>query len=354
MASINKTVILNKLLSTKWTNIRFMSTQINVQEVRIPTPLGLLAGKWWGPTDKRPIVAFHGWQDNCGTFDTLIPLLPKHIPYLALDCPGHGFSYKLPAGVPYHNADIAIMIKELIKYFGWHKLTLMGHSLGAILSYTYGFLFPKDIDFVICIDGLHPLVNPQRIKRVVRSIEEFIKYDALQRSNIEPPSYTIEEMMKRLHLATRKSIALEATKYILYRNIAPSKTYPGKFYFNRDARLKVGPLSNEDPIGIKNAAAHVNFPIFISKAKESPFFGNETMFKEVHAVLEKSSPDCQFHDIPGEHHVHLNQPENIAGLITKFIEKHDKGDRKHSGFKDEIVYKDPLGEHEKVKAALQL
>ncbi|KAI4460470.1 epoxide hydrolase [Holotrichia oblita] len=281
MASINKTVILNKLLSTKWTNIRFMSTQINVQEVRIPTPLGLLAGKWWGPTDKRPIVAFHGWQDNCGTFDTLIPLLPKHIPYLALDCPGHGFSYKLPAGVPYHNADIAIMIKELIKYFGWHKLTLMGHS-------------------------------------------------------------------------TRKSIALEATKYILYRNIAPSKTYPGKFYFNRDARLKVGPLSNEDPIGIKNAAAHVNFPIFISKAKESPFFGNETMFKEVHAVLEKSSPDCQFHDIPGEHHVHLNQPENIAGLITKFIEKHDKGDRKHSGFKDEIVYKDPLGEHEKVKAALQL
>lgn len=62
MASINKTLVLNKLLSTKWTNIRFMSTQINVQEVRVPTPLGHLAGKWWGPTDKRPIVAFHGWQ----------------------------------------------------------------------------------------------------------------------------------------------------------------------------------------------------------------------------------------------------------------------------------------------------
>lgn len=31
-------------------------------EVQIPMPWGFLRGKWWGPTDKRPILGLHGWQ----------------------------------------------------------------------------------------------------------------------------------------------------------------------------------------------------------------------------------------------------------------------------------------------------
>lgn len=30
----------------------------------------------------------HGWMDNAGTFDTLIPLLPKELSYLSIDLPG--------------------------------------------------------------------------------------------------------------------------------------------------------------------------------------------------------------------------------------------------------------------------
>lgn len=52
---------MSKLLVSR-SNIRYLSTQRNVQEVRIPMCLGQLAGKWWGPTNKRPILALHGWQ----------------------------------------------------------------------------------------------------------------------------------------------------------------------------------------------------------------------------------------------------------------------------------------------------
>lgn len=34
----------------------------NYEEVRIPVPWGHIAGKWWGPQDKRPIFVIHGWQ----------------------------------------------------------------------------------------------------------------------------------------------------------------------------------------------------------------------------------------------------------------------------------------------------
>lgn len=52
----------------------------------------LFSGKWWGPRTKQPILALHGWQDNAGTFDTLAPLLPHHIPLFCIDLPGHGAS----------------------------------------------------------------------------------------------------------------------------------------------------------------------------------------------------------------------------------------------------------------------
>ncbi|KAG6800186.1 serine hydrolase isoform X3 [Apis mellifera caucasica] len=74
----------------------------NVEEIQIPVPWGYLSGKWWGPMDQQPIVAIHGWQDNAGTFDKLIPLLPSNVAILAIDLPGHGLSSHLPSGQFYY------------------------------------------------------------------------------------------------------------------------------------------------------------------------------------------------------------------------------------------------------------
>lgn len=35
---------------------------VKCEEVRIPVPWGHIAGKWWGPQNKRPILVMHGWQ----------------------------------------------------------------------------------------------------------------------------------------------------------------------------------------------------------------------------------------------------------------------------------------------------
>lgn len=56
----------------------------------------LILAKWWGPRDKQPIIAIHGWQDNAGTFDPLIELLPKELSILCIDLPGHGRSSHIP------------------------------------------------------------------------------------------------------------------------------------------------------------------------------------------------------------------------------------------------------------------
>lgn len=91
-------------------------------------------------------MTFHGWQDNAGTFDRLIPLLPKRISFLCIDLPGHGRSSHFPKGMQYHIFwDYIPVVRRIVKHFRWEKVKLMGHSLGGALSFMYAACFPDDV-----------------------------------------------------------------------------------------------------------------------------------------------------------------------------------------------------------------
>lgn len=97
----------------------------------------LPAGKWWGPKEVQPIVALHGRQDNAGTFDTLMPLMPD-ISVLCLDMPGHGLSSHYPKNQYYYvYYDGVIFLRKVIKYFKWEKVSEwinLSHTQSIILT----------------------------------------------------------------------------------------------------------------------------------------------------------------------------------------------------------------------------
>ena len=99
-----------------------------------------------------------GWQDNAGTFDRIIPLLPRHISFLAIDFPGHGFSSRIPDGVGYSTEDNLHFLNLLMKEYNWSKISLLGHSMGAIVSFLYASTYPEKVNFVIALDALKPKV----------------------------------------------------------------------------------------------------------------------------------------------------------------------------------------------------
>lgn len=91
-------------------------------------------GKWWGPKDKQPILAIHGWQDNAGTFDTLVELLPN-VAILCIDLPGHGFSSHLPYGQMYYLFwDGVITLRRIVKHYKWNKVSQQESMLYNDLS----------------------------------------------------------------------------------------------------------------------------------------------------------------------------------------------------------------------------
>lgn len=48
-----------------------------LSDLRVEVSWGEIRGTVWGPDQGRPVLCLHGWADNCGSFNTLIPLLPQ-------------------------------------------------------------------------------------------------------------------------------------------------------------------------------------------------------------------------------------------------------------------------------------
>ncbi len=128
------------------------------REFEVPVPWGKLAGKDWGGGEsggqppRRTWIALHGWQDNCGTFDTLAPLFPSGHRILALDIPGHGFSSHNPAGFPYHFADGLTMVRRVAAHFGLSRFSLMGHSMGGGMSTIFAATHPEMVEKLVVFD----------------------------------------------------------------------------------------------------------------------------------------------------------------------------------------------------------
>ncbi|KAE8737260.1 hypothetical protein FOCC_FOCC017278 [Frankliniella occidentalis] len=120
--------------------------QLQEREVRIPVPWGHVAGKWWGRTDRRPLLALHGWGDNAGSFERLAGAL-RGVPVLALDLPGHGLSSRVPRGLaPADRGLLLATLRRVQRALGLTSLSLVGHSLGDAVALLYAATYPTDVD----------------------------------------------------------------------------------------------------------------------------------------------------------------------------------------------------------------
>nr|ARD71211.1 acetyltransferase [Spodoptera exigua] len=299
-----------------------LHSQVPTKEIQIPVKFGHIAGKLWGNSNERPILALHGWQDNAGTWDPLIPMIIKDRPILALDFPGHGFSSWIPPDMQYYQWELPRIILYLKEYFKMEKVSILSHSMGAIASMRFASVFPDDVDFYIAVDSL--IYDDYDLDAVVSKISKTMKKAliAQTRLNDEPPGYTLEDITKIWHLGTRKSVALESVQHLLKRGIKPTKADPNKYYFSRDSRLKYTLFNPEDKKFVEALVRRLKCPTLYIKAIDSPYSADAYSI-EMREILEQNNENYEFHFVPGTHHVHLNNPELVAPLIKNFIRNHN-------------------------------
>ncbi|XP_012176064.1 probable serine hydrolase isoform X2 [Bombus terrestris] len=314
MSTIDK--VLTKSTPTK--NINGHNIH-SVEEIQIPVPWGIISGKWWGPIDQQPIVALHGWQDNAGTFDKLIPLLPSNVAILAIDLPGHGLSSHLPIGQFYYIFwDGLINLRRIVKHYKWNKVKLLGHSLGGAISFLYAASFPDEVEFMISLDIASPSIRD--IKKcpdiISDNIDKFLKYESLQSGGI--PSYDYNEVLEIVEDAYKGSITKEGAIILMKRGLRPA-TEPERYYFSRDPRLKVSALGMISLDLVLAYASRIKCAYLNIRAVPGMKFDNPESYEKILDEIKLGAKRFEYHKVEGTHHVHLNNPERIAPIINNFI-----------------------------------
>lgn len=292
------------------------------QELTFPVPWGIISAKTWGDPCQHPVLVVHGIQDNAGSFDRLIPLLPKFFYYVCIDLPGHGKSTRFPKGVRLDLLLYISAVHRVVQNLRWNKFYYIGHSLGGQLGTYYAAMYPDKVAKLIVLDAISPFVLqmeeylPYHIKMTDKIIE--LESKMLDKT---PPSYTYEEALKRMIENRPSPITKDAAEALLKRSL---KNGPNGYYFSTDQRLKFAVISPMSPEQHLFNMSHIQCPFLLVMTKilkhfaEKTFNNRSNLESRVFEVY-KNNPNFQTVLVEGYHDVHNNEPHVVAPIVSNFL-----------------------------------
>ncbi len=115
----------------------------------------------WGNPDAPPLILQHGGRDHCRSWDWVAEDLRKDWHVICPDLRGHGDSAWSPDGV-YTVAAFIYDFAQLVHTLGYDQVSIIGHSMGGMISSRFTGLYPDKIRKYINIEGLG--FSPQMIR----------------------------------------------------------------------------------------------------------------------------------------------------------------------------------------------
>lgn len=294
------------------------------QELHIPVSYGHIAAKVWGDKHLEPVLALHGWQDNAGTFDRLIPLLSSKLHIVAIDAPGHGLSAHKPRGAFYHFMEMVLDIRRIVTYLKWDQFSFMGHSMGGTLALMYSSVFPESVKNMVLLDIVKPASRATDLLPEVsrNGIESLLKVE--QKMSDNAPVYGMEEARARLIAGMFDEITEDSAEILLKRGCQPSSCGKG-VVFSRDIRVKateeLQKFSHDD---LKAFMRRVKCNMLIVLGNQSIIFRSRTpeVLDDFIKIYKENCKSFQIVKVDGNHFVHLNNPDHVAPHIDTFFNQH--------------------------------
>lgn len=296
---------------------------LEVKELQIPIPYGYIAAKAWGSDQGLPVLALHGYLDNAGTFDNLVPLLSPSLYIVAIDCVGHGLSSHKPHGIFYNYIEVAFDIERVVQYLKWEQFSIIGHSLGGTVALMYASVFPDKVLNVVLLDIWKPSSLPaENLPESTRDVFDKLFY--LERRMDGPvPVYSSEDAKARLMQALHGELKESSAAILIRRGIKQSPCGTG-VVFRRDIRLKTPGgfqrLSHDD---LKAYMRRLNCNLLIIVGKHSGLKNKAPeILNNILDIYREVCNSFQIVEVDGNHFVHLNEPWQVAPHINSFFGFH--------------------------------
>ncbi len=257
----------------------------------------------------RPVLALHGWLDNCASFEPLIPLL-NNVHVLALDLAGHGRSGHRTPGKPYNIWDDVGEVFAVADQMGWDTFSLLGHSRGAAISTLSAGTFPERIRSCSLVDGLVPMMEPasEAPKQLAASI--------LEVQALEKKSLRVFDSLDSATQARRRGhfrLSLEAARLLTERG---TKEVEGGISWSSDNRLMAASAMKLTMDHLQAFMQNVSAPVKLVLAD------NDSSMLATHLHrFESMLPSFSVEKVKGTHHLHMEEERRqVADIFNRHLD----------------------------------
>ncbi|TNM86047.1 hypothetical protein fugu_008318 [Takifugu bimaculatus] len=196
-------------------------------------------------------------------------------------------------------------------------LTTAGPSTPSFLCYPkFSALYPEMVDALVFLDcyGFLP-ADPKELPDVMRrGMDEIIQFD--KRPEEKTRVYTYENAVKRL-LAGNPSISEESVHNILERGLVQ---VDGGVVFSRDFRINLKNIARQSMEQIVDMQSRIKSPILLVLAEDgfNKQYDKSDTYRSALLQVYRERKDLIV-TVPGDHHVHLNNPEVVAPAVSDFL-----------------------------------
>lgn len=153
---------------------------------------GRMSFRQAGPKNAPPLVLLHGIGSGSGSFAFVIPTLAAQYHVIAWDAPGYGGSDCLQKADP-APADYAAALADLLDTLGLERITLIGHSLGALIGGAFAAAYPERVERLILASTAH---GHARLAAEDRNAKRTARLDVFTR--LGPEAHAAERAHKLL------------------------------------------------------------------------------------------------------------------------------------------------------------
>lgn len=278
-----------------------------MREVSLRVPGGTIAALATGEAGGRRVLALHGWLDNAASFVPLAPHLAG-VDLVAPDLPGHGRSFHLAPGADYSFAGAVDAVLDIADALGWDTFTLLGHSMGAGIASLVAAGCPERVERLVAIEALGAL--PESADRTAARLREAV---AARRALAGKRLRVFGDPAPAVRARMAANALGEASARLLVER--GLREVEGGYAWSSDPRLTLPTMVRMTPEQVDDLVAGIACRTRVIYADPpQPYLPEPDRSRRARLL-----PRGELVVIPGGHHLHMEQPGDVAAAIGDFL-----------------------------------
>ncbi|HLI80012.1 MAG TPA: alpha/beta hydrolase [Candidatus Binataceae bacterium] len=254
-----------------------------------------------GTEGKAPLVCIHGLTSNAHAFDSLAPDLRSDFHVRSVDVRGRGDSGWTP-GAEYTPQNYATDLAGLLDELKIDRVTLIGTSMGGMISILFAGGYPNRVEKVI-LNDIGPDIDPAGIARIGSYVGEAPnEFNNLQ----EVAAYYRENYPAMRSIPDAQLI--EQVKW----SVKPADD--GKLTWKMDPQIRKPMRTASRPMDMWVPFARIEVPVLVIRGADSDILAARTVERMKTVIRNVESVE-----VPGVGHAPaLTEPESLTA-IRKFL-----------------------------------